>query len=287
MQANDSGGRYLGVAFDHGTSFNDRLAGWGAAAEYRFITKQALVELCLAIHDPDRSRISGLVLGLDLAAVMDNLVKKAEERKVDVWLGLPDQDVHVDDRGPFTTAGYPLAPAVRRAAKAGAAGVKVGMGLGPGATWPDVLDWLRMPAELVSDLGVHLVVEPYFRADLPGEDRTKFLADLATLQGIRFAKLDVHQPETWSEVYSTAPTRWLARSDGKEFKTYLDGLRASIRSGCAGTMVGNALWRIDDVTLLGREYEMALAQRLITLHEALHNGHPVAAGAGSSQHSAV
>lgn len=254
---------YLGLAIDHGVSFDRWLADWGADSTARVATKRALARVCLD------AGISGLVVGVDLADRLESIVASGVGR-TEVWFGLPDQVVPGDfDAARSQTLGFPPAAAVWTASEAGAKGVKVGMGVAPHARWSDVLRWLEPALEIAADLKVGLIVEPYFRSDDSSGERSWFLSSLQQYECVQFAKLDVHDADRWSAVYGKSFRPWLARSEGLDFDGFLEGLSASLPYGCAGTMVGAAVWGIRGLPILGEKYVAELTHRIEVLRSML------------------
>jgi hypothetical protein len=252
--------RYLGVAIDHGASFDNWLSEWGADPKSRVSTKHGIISVCL------RAGISGLVVGTDFNSGLEAVVKAAGASDTETWLGLPDMTIH----GQYDTARsveptYPPGAALYLAKDADATGVKFSIGLAARARWGDAMHWLRPWLTMAQELDLAVIVEPYFRVHDNVSERLNFLRDLKRFECVQFAKLDVHNPELWSHHYGGGFSPWLARSEGLEFPSYCERLEQSLTAGCAGTMVGAGVWGIKGLPLLGDKFTNELVRRLALL----------------------
>jgi hypothetical protein len=251
--------RYLGIAIDHGSSFDQWLRRWGADPSSRVVTKRAIISVCL------KAGISGIVIGTDFNSGLEPAVSAAKAAGTETWLGLPDQEI----RGEYDAARsiditFPPGPALYMAKDAGAAGVKFSLSLARHARWSDVVNWLVPWNSVARELDLFIVVEPYFRVDDSANDRVRFLKAVRQLDRVRFVKLDVHRPEIWAGQYGQGFSPWLARSEGLDFSAFCNGLEQSLTAGCVGTMVGAAVWGIEQPLLSGR-YTNELSRRLALL----------------------
>lgn len=260
-------GRYLGITIDHGDSFDEWLTTWGADRAARVATKRGIIRICL------EAGISGLAVGLDLnGGGLESVVKAARTAGVETWLGLPDQEIQGEwdsARGPNKT--FPLEAALFLARDVGAVGIKVSVGLAQHAKWSDVIRWITPAANVAKTLGLDMIVEPLFGRSDDVSDRVGFLTAAKRLDSVRFAKLDVHDPQVWSRQYGAAFTPWLARSHGLEFPAFCTNLERSLAAGCAGTMVGAAVWGIRDRPLLSTAFTEELRRRLALLRNLVNS----------------
>ena len=256
--------RYLGIAIDHGTTFDRWLSIWGADPESREATKYGILGVCLD------AGISGLVIGFDLHATQGLVLDSARAAGAETWLGLPAKVIEGEyDEARSTNTYFPVAPSLLMAKNMGAVGVKVSMSLARHARWADVMRWLTPSAKLAQRLGLSIIVEPYFSVNDSVEDRVGFLAAAERLACIRFAKLDVHEPHVWSHQYGRGFSPWLARSEGLEFPAFCRGVEQSLTSGCVGTMVGAAVWGIRERPVLGDRFTDELNRRLALLRNLI------------------
>lgn len=249
--------RYFGIAIDHGRSFDRWLREeWGADSNSRIPTKRGIIRVCL------EAGISGIVVGTDFDNGLEAVVRAASARGAETWLGLPDQEIHGQyDAARSIDTTYPPGPALYMAKDVGAVGVKFSMNPARHARWTDVIDWLTRWGVMAKELDLSIIVEPYFRVDDNVNDRVGFLEVISEIPSVRFAKLDVHKPQTWSRQYGRGFSPWLARSEGLEFPAFCQGLEQSLAAGCVGTMVGAAVWGIKE-PLLGDKFTKELNRRL-------------------------
>lgn len=241
---------YIGVALDHGTSFDLWLERWNLGTHDRVRVKRAFVDLYLDLE------VSGLVVGFDLAHDYERIVNSAAVRGTEIWVGLPDDA--------FTWALYDessLGSTVSAAADSGAAGIKMGVhALGGG--WDPAITSTYKWVDRLMNRGLELIVEPIFHHDDDAGLRSHCLDVFKTCSAIRYAKLDVHDPAAWSALYGDSFTPWVARSEGLEFDVYSSHLAQSLPFGCHGTMVGGAAWGISGLPVLGQEFEQELVRRV-------------------------
>ena len=250
---------YLCVALDHGSSFDNWLRRWDAPIDARVLVKQGLLRLCL------ETGVDGVIIGSDLALDLDSVVRQAAAYGAEVWLGLPDQTVDVGGR----LVGHATEASAWAAAAGGAMGVKVGLSVDASASWSEAEAHLDRTASTILGLGLHLVVEPYFRPEDDERIRRRFLNSLGQMPFVRFAKLEVHEPSRWSPVYASSGLPWVARSEGLSFDAYLAHLNASKPFGCVGTMVGGAAWGIEQGPVLSSEYVSEFRRRIDQLRRVL------------------
>ena len=102
--------------------------------------------------------------------------------------------------------------------------------------------------------GLPLVLEPlYFDLDQPNDRRRIVLETVERLSGLGadLLKLPFPGPDNASrgewvlacdEVTAAAETPWVLLSGGGSFETFRDQLIVAMSAGCAGFMVGRALW---------------------------------------------
>ncbi len=249
--------RYLGIAIDHGRSFDRWLREeWGADPRSRIPTKRGIIRACL------EAGISGLVVGTDFDSGLEGVVRAARDAGAETWIGLPDQEIHGEyDSARAIDSTYPPGPALYMAKDLGAVGVKFSMSLARHARWADVINWLTPWSALAKELDLSIIVEPYFGVSDSIKDRVGFLTEIGEMPAVRFAKLDVHDPQTWARQYGRGFSPWLARSEGLEFPAFCRGLEESLAAGCVGTMVGAAVWGIRE-PLLSDRFTRELNRRL-------------------------
>jgi hypothetical protein len=156
-----------------------------------------------------------------------------------VWLG--DRD-YTRRTGEDAEAGEAMVSAITVAGEAGLRGIKFGIEvpMDPEARVHAVA-FVKKYGRLgrAHDLG--LITEPYFNA-LPEIARRAFLA--STSAYCDYFKCDLDEPKRGSMSYTDAARKpWLARSDGLEFEDFVNRLALAYAHGCAGAIVGRALWK--------------------------------------------
>jgi hypothetical protein len=254
---------YVGIALDHGESFDKWLVRWGS--HDRVNMKRALVEAVLKIG------VSGVVVGLDLVDEIDSVVRFASEHGADTWFGLPDEAAFRGHGGQAPWSSCTFGSAVSLAAAAGCRGIKIGIASEGDRDWDADAVGLNAWAELAHRRNLELVVEPCFRSEDDPQRRHGVLRAIAKLDSLLFTKLDVHDPHTWSPMYGQAAAPWVARSDGMDFPSFLAGVRSSLEHGCVGTFVGGAIWGILEDPMSAK-YQRCMSLRIDAIRSVFQEG---------------
>jgi hypothetical protein len=262
--------RYLGIAIDHGESFEAWLNEWGVNPSARASIKHGVIDSCLEQQLQGSIRLDGIVIGMDLVPTAGPIIARSRSAGVDVWLGLPDQTFQGRyDDARSVRAKFPIEPVIYLARDLGVTGIKVSVALGRHTTWEQVADRIEESAALGAKLDQQLIIEPYFGESDKAADRKQFLRRMKACAHIRGAKLDVHDPPAWSRNYGEGFAGWLARSEGLDFDLFTSNLEQSLPYNCAGALVGAAVWGIRNYAVLDDEYLQELERRLALLRAAL------------------
>jgi hypothetical protein len=205
---------YLGVAADHRLPF----AGDVHRENAGHVIKAQVVDACGPMVD-------GVVV--DSRGISVAIAPSCE-----VWYGTRDAFF------PEARVSVPLEVLSAAAVKA----VKIGFG-SRGGRLMDAAERVEACVDRLTGAGVQrFVLEPYFDGSNATEEIGRCLRRLSSIPGVAFLKLDFVGGDRLKIYADACSIPWLVRSSGLDFGSFVARLHSAMPFGCAGTMVGTAVW---------------------------------------------